>query len=134
MKYFFTSILSLIFFNGFSQADVITELEANHKACVQIKYDSVACARVYFYALDSMMNIVFLKAKESLSGDERTDLIKDQLSWAAKKETFFKKQDQNFVYNIQEGTWKKEMIRVPYEEKAYYLLKRIKFLLKKLIE
>ncbi len=134
MKYLFTCAFLFVMSQMYGQADVIEDIESVHKSCLQIKFDSVACSRLYFFQLDSMVNIVFAKAKMTVSGDEKIALIKDQLSWAAKKETFYKRQDQNFLYNLQEGAWKKDMIRVTYEEKAEFLLKRIKLLLKKLID
>jgi hypothetical protein len=54
------------------------------------------------------------------------------MSWSKKKAEFFKIQDETFVYNLKEEIWKKDMIRITYQQKAEFLLKRIKFLLKKI--
>ena len=75
---------------------------------------------------------VFSKVSAKLPADEKADLLKEQLSWNVKKDIYFKKQDENFVYNLKEGTWTKDMIRLVYEEKADYLLKRIRLVQKRL--
>ena len=56
------------------------------------------------------------------------------MSWGKKKAEFFKIQDETFKYNLQEGIWKKDMIRITYQQKADFILKRIKALLKRLKE
>jgi hypothetical protein len=132
-------ILFLLFFSirvysHAQTAEQIYQMEVSHKECLGIKPDSIACSRVFFYQMDSMVNVVYNKAKEDVSPDERSQFIKEQLSWAYRKESFFKKQDENFIFNLKEGTWKKEMIRIVYEQKADFLLKRIKSLLKHVIQ
>lgn len=109
---------------------LIEQMEASHKECLRIKPDSIPCSRVFFYQMDSMVNVIYEKAKSEVPAGDKAAFIREQLSWVAKKEAFFKKQDVNFAFNLQEGTWKREMIRVVYEAKADFILKRIKSLLK----
>lgn len=113
-------------------ANTIDEMEAVHKECIRIKEDSVVCSRKFLAQMDSMVNIVFNEVKAKVAADEKAALVQDQMSWTKKKGEFFKKQDDTFVYNLQEGIWKKDMIRITYQQKADYLLKRIRLLLKKL--
>ena len=128
----FTSLLFFILLCTYAQSEVIAEMESDHKVCLQIKPDSIACSRNYFFQTDSMLDIIFNKVKTEIPSDEQMQLMKEQLSWAGKKNAYFSKQDINFAYNIKEGTWKKEMIRFVYENKGDFILKRIKILLKKL--
>ena len=115
-------------------ATVIDEMEANHKECLRIKPDSTACSRLFLTQMDSMLTVVLEKVKAQSFSDEKSALIQEQSAWAKKKGDFFKKQDETFVYNLQEGIWKKDMIRITYQQKADFLLKRIKVLLKRLKE
>lgn len=110
------------------------ELEQQHKDCEKFKADSVNCHKLYLQQLDSMLLIVFEKVKVNLSADQKAKVIKEQLSWSAQKNTFFKKQDENFVYNIQEGIWTKDMIKVTYATKSDFVRKRIQSLLKQVKE
>jgi Ni,Fe-hydrogenase maturation factor len=77
---------------------------------------------------------VLEQLKAQLFSDEKTAMIQDQVSWGKKKGEFFKIQDETFKYNLQEGIWKKDMIRITYQQKAEFILKRIKALLKRLKE
>ncbi len=106
------------------------ELEQQHKECEKLRADSVNCHKVYLQQLDSMMLIVFEKVKVDLSPEQKAKVIKEQLSWSAQKNSFFKKQDENFVYNIQEGIWTKDMIKVTYASKSDFVRKRLLSLLK----
>jgi uncharacterized protein YecT (DUF1311 family) len=128
-----TMITMLATATTFAQtANTIDEMEAVNKECIRIKEDSVVCSRKFLAQMDSMVNIVFNEVKAKVAADEKAALVQDQMSWTKKKGEFFKKQDDTFVYNLQEGIWKKDMIRITYQQKADYLLKRIRLLLKKL--
>lgn len=113
---------------------VINEMEMTHKACISIKPDSNACSKTYLSQMDSMLNVVFEKVINQTDASDKSKIINDQISWGKKKNDFFKKQDETFVYNLKDGIWTKEMIRISYQQKADYLLKRIRVLLKKLKE
>jgi hypothetical protein len=112
----------------------VNDFEIQHKECLRIKPDSTACSRVYFSQLDSILPIVLERLKAQLDVAEKTALIQEQSGWAKKKGEFFKVQDETFKYNLQEGIWKKDMIRITYQQKAEFILKRIKSLLKRLKE
>jgi hypothetical protein len=125
-------ILSLSSISVYAQADKsIDEMEAAHKACLSVKPDSSGCSRLFLIQMDSMLNIVFNQVKELTFSDEKVALMKDQISWNLRRDAYFKKQDINFSYQLAEGTWKKDMIRVVYENKADFLVKRIRQLLKR---
>ncbi|MFN8237421.1 MAG: hypothetical protein U0T77_04560 [Chitinophagales bacterium] len=109
-------------------------LEQQHKECEKFKADSVNCHKVYLQQLDSMLLIVFEKVKVNLPAEQKAKVIKEQLSWSAQKNSFFKKQDENFVYNLQEGIWTKDMIKVTYATKSDFVRKRIQSLLKQVKE
>jgi len=113
-------------------AKLVDEMEAAHKECIKIKEDSIVCSRVFLAQMDSMLNVVYNEVKVATPADQKGALTEDQMSWSKKKAEFFKKQDETFVYNLQEATWKKDMIRITYRIKADYLLKRIRLLLKRL--
>lgn len=131
---FYILIFLFPFFASAQSLEDVEQIEATHKECVRIKSDSVPCARNYYFQTDSLLRLVYDKVKQELDPSEKTEFMKDQTSWVGKKDAFFKKQDINFAFNIREGTWKKDMIRVPYEEKADFLMKRLKVLLKRLIQ
>ncbi|MBK9328057.1 MAG: hypothetical protein IPM95_01835 [Sphingobacteriales bacterium] len=109
-------------------------LEQQHKECEKFKADSVNCHRIYLQQLDSIMLIVFEKVKVNLPSEQKAKIIKEQLSWSAQKNSFFKKQDENFVYNLQEGIWTKDMIRITYATKSDFVRKRLLTLLKQVQE
>ncbi len=112
----------------------IDEIEVQYKDCQRAKPDSTVCSRLYLSQIDSMLTVVFEKLKSQLSSEEKLSLLKDQASWSEKKGKFFKKEDENFVYNLKEGIWTKDMIRFSYQAKTAFVLKRIKTLLKQLQE
>lgn len=111
---------------------VINQMELQHKECLKIKPDSSNCSKLFLQQMDSMVSVVFNEVKTQIASDQKSDIIKDQMSWSKKKADFFKIQDETFVYNLKEEIWKKDMIRITYQQKAEFLLKRIKFLLKKI--
>lgn len=115
-------------------AQTIEQMEAANKECLHIKPDSGYCSKLFHEQMDSMVVVVFEKVKKQAAPSEQKKIIEEQISWAKKKGEFCKKQDETFVYNLQEGTWKKDMIRITYQQKAEYVLKRIKALLKQLQE
>ena len=112
----------------------VDDFEIQHKECLHIKQDSSGCSRVYLAQLDSILPVVLETLKAQLFSDEKTALIQEQLGWGKKKAEFFKIQDETFKYNLQEDIWKKDMIRITYQQKADFILKRIKALLKRLKE
>jgi hypothetical protein len=113
-------------------AIVINDMELQHKECLKIKADSSNCSKIFLQQMDSMLSVEFNEVKMQIASDQKADVIKDQMSWSKKKAEFFKIQDETFVYNLKEEIWKKDMIRITYQQKAEFLLKRIKFLLKKI--
>ncbi len=113
-------------------AIVINDMELQHKDCLKIKPDSSNCSKIFLQQMDSMLSVVFNEVKTQIASEQKADVIKDQMSWSKKKAEFFKVQDETFVYNLKEEIWKKDMIRITYQQKAEFLLKRIKFLLKKI--
>ena len=132
-------ILSLFLFahSVYAQTQLaasVDEMETAYKECIHTKSDSVACYRKFHQQMDSIVGVIFEKVKANASADEKSALIQSQISWAKKKGEYFKKLYETFVYNLQEGTWKKDMIRITYQQKAEFTLKRIKALLKQLKE
>lgn len=118
---------------GYAQtATVIDEMEAEHKQCLLVKEDSIVCSRRFFAQMDSMVNVVFNEVKLKASTKEKIALTEEQMSWTKKKGEFYKIQDETFVFNLKDGIWKKDMIRITYRQKADFALKRIRALLKKL--
>lgn len=131
VRYFIVSILCFIFSNSFSQeAQQFADIEAQYKSCIKLKSDSVNCYRDYLAQSESLLNVVFEKIKNSLSADEKAKFIKEHLSWVSKKEAHFKKEDDNFYYNLKDGTWDKNMIRFTLQSKADFVKKRTQALIK----
>lgn len=131
------TILGLLLFASINiQAQIavsINEMETAHKDCLKIKSDSNNCSKIFLSQMDSMINVVFNEVVKTNPSDKKATLLKEQMSWSKKKGEFFKKQDETFVYNLKDGIWTKDMIRITYQQKADYLLKRIKVLLKQII-
>lgn len=113
-------------------AVVVNEMETSHKECLKIKSDSNNCSKVFLSQMDSMLNVVFNEVVKTNPSEKKSSLLKEQFSWSKKKGEFFKKQDETFVYNLKDGIWTKDMIRISYQQKADYLLKRIRSLLKQI--
>jgi len=112
----------------------ISQLEEQYRECIHIRTDSTSCSKLFLAQMDSMLLIVLNKVKEQVPINEKSSLLQDQLSWSKKKADFYKVQEETFKANIADGSWKKDMIRISYQQKAEFLLKRIKVLLKKLKE
>lgn len=139
MSFFKISVIFIFLFichaNAKAQLSKSVEaIETQHKDCLRIKPDSSGCSKQFLTQVDSILPVVLEQLKAQLFSDEKTALIQDQVSWGKKKGEFFKIQDETFKYNLQEGIWKKEMIRITYQQKAEFILKRIKALLKRLKE
>lgn len=133
-RFYIISFFLLPVFAYAQTLEDVEQVEMTHKECIRIKSDSVACARNYYFQTDSLLRLIYDKVKGELQPSEKSEFMKDQVSWVGRKDAFFKKQDINFAFNVREGTWKKDMIRVPYEEKAEFLMKRLKSLLKRFIQ
>lgn len=112
----------------------VDQVESEYKECNKFKPDSTSCSRKFLQQMDSISTVVFEKVRAQLPASEKSALVQEQVGWAKKKSEYFKKLDETFVYNLQEGIWKKDMIRITYQQKAEFLLKRIKSLLKRLVE
>lgn len=135
LKYIFCLMLGMIL-NDFSKAQSfkkeLLEIEQQHKNCILTNIDSIACYRNYLWQIDSILPVILDAAKENIPINEKSSLIQEQISWIKKKNEFFKIQDETFKSNLADGTWKKDMIRITYQQKAEFLLKRIKYLMKKI--
>ncbi len=107
-------------------------METAHKECLKIKLDSNNCSKMFLSQMDSMLNVVLNEVVKTNSYDKKASLLKEQYNWSKKKGEFYKKQDETFVYNLKDGIWTKDMIRISYQQKADYLLKRIRTLLKQI--
>ena len=127
---FLNLLISSTYAGGVSKS--LQQIEDILKSCQQINSDSSACYRNYLGQIDSMMTVVFESAKEQVPINEKSSLLQDQMRWNKKKMEFFKVQEDTFKSNISDGTWNKEMIRITYQQKADFVLKRIKSLLKKI--
>lgn len=125
-------VSNAITFAQFSKS--VSDVEIQYKDCKKINPDSSGCSRTYLAQLDSLQLLITNELNKQLIADEKSTFEKEQISWSKKKAAYFKKLDETFVYNLQEGIWKKEMIRITYEQKAAFILKRINMLLKKLKE
>jgi hypothetical protein len=112
------------------EAEQLSEIDAQYKACTKLKSDSVNCYRDYLAQSEALLSTVFEKIKNTLTAEEKAKFIKDHLSWVIKKEAHFKKQDENFYYHLKDGTWNKEMIRFPLQSKADFVKKRTQALIK----
>lgn len=127
----------LLIFSIHAKAQIsltVDQIETEYKECSKLKPDSTSCSRKFLQQMDSLTAVVFEKVRVQIPASEKSALVQEQVSWAKKKSDYFKKLDETFVYNLQEGIWKKEMIRITYQQKAEFLLKRIRVLLKKLKE
>ncbi len=129
--------ISLLFFSIQAKAQIsltVDQMESEYKECSKQKPDSTTCSRKFLQQMDSISAVVFEKVRVQIPASEKSALIQEQVSWAKKKSDYFKKLDETFVYNLQEGIWKKDMIRITYQQKAEFILKRIKVLIKRLVE
>ena len=135
VKFIFCLMLGMIL-NDFSTAQSfkkeLLEIEQQHKTCILANTDSIACYRNYLWQIDSILPVILDAAKDNIPINEKSSLIQEQISWIKKKNEFFKIQDETFKSNLADGTWKKDMIRITYQQKAEFLLKRIKYLMKKI--
>ena len=113
-------------------AVAVNDMETAHKECLKIKLDSNNCSKMFLSQMDSMLNVVLNEVVKTNSYDKKASLLKEQYNWSKKKGEFYKKQDETFVYNLKDGIWTKDMIRISYQQKADYLLKRIRTLLKQI--
>jgi hypothetical protein len=136
LSYFIALIFVVLAVNNSNAqiSKVVNDFEQQHSECLRSNPELSTCSRVYLSQLDSILPVVLEQLKAQLFADEKTALIQDQVSWGKKKAEFFKIQDETFKYNLQEGIWKKDMIRITYQQKADFILKRIKALLKRLKE
>ena len=132
--FIFSFIIILCFQANAQIATSVDEMEAVYKECLRSKPDSNACFKKFLQEMDSMSTVIFEKVNAQVPATEKYSLIQEQVSWSKKKGEYFKKLDETFVYNMQEGIWKKDMIRISYQQKAEYILKRIKVLLKRVVE
>lgn len=129
--------ISLVFFSMQAKAQIsltIDQMESEYRECSKQKPDSTSCSRKFLQQLDSISAVVFEKVRAQLPASEKSVLVQEQVGWAKKKSEYFKKLDETFVYNLKEGIWKKDMIRITYQQKAEFILKRIKILMKRLVE
>ena len=128
-------LLLCLFVSINTQAQIavaVNDMETAHKECLKIKSDSNNCSKMFLSQMDSMLNVVFNEVVKTNPSDKKSSLLKEQMSWSKKKGEFYKKQDDTFVYNLKDGIWTKDMIRITYQQKADYLLKRIRILLKQI--
>ena len=128
-------LLLCLFVSINTQAQIavaVNDMETAHKECLKIKSDSNNCSKMFLSQMDSMLNVVFNEVVKTNPSDKKSSLLKEQMSWSKKKGEFYKKQDETFVYNLKDGIWTKDMIRISYQQKADFLLKRIRALLKQI--
>ena len=134
--------LLLIFFLFFSvrnvQAQTVAEqlqkMEEQYATFLKSYPDSNAYYKYFLFQVDSLQTNTSQKIKSKAAEKEKAAFIKDDFDWNKKKGAYFKKMDETFKYNLQEKIWTKDMIRVTYQQKAEFILKRIKAILKDLKE
>lgn len=115
-------------------AQTIADLDAAYKDCMKAGTDSSGCGRAYLRQMDSTLSLIFEKVRVQSSSKEKIDLLNEHKIWLSKKSEFYKKQDENFTYHLQDGSWQKDMIWLVYENKADFLRKRALQLAKSLKE
>jgi hypothetical protein len=115
-------------------AGEINNLEQAYQSCLLSGKDTSNCGKTYLRQIDSTLSSLYEKVKLQLSANEKIDFLNEHKSWLAKKSEFNKKQDENFTFNLKEGTWKPNMIWLVYENKADFIRKRALLLAKRLKE
>jgi uncharacterized protein YecT (DUF1311 family) len=112
----------------------INNLEQAYKACLLTGKDTSNCGKTFLRQMDSTLSSLYERVRLQLSAKEKADFLNEHKSWLAKRSDFNKKQDENFTFNLQEGTWKPNMIWLVYENKADFIRKRALVLAKRLKE
>lgn len=115
-------------------AEQLQKMEEQYATFLKSYPDSNAYYKYFLFQVDSLQTNTSQKIKSKATEKEKAAFIKDDFAWNKKKGAYFKKMDETFKYNLQEKIWTKDMIRVTYQQKAEFILKRIKAILKDLKE
>lgn len=138
-KYILITILACIGFAGFSQTkNTIDSLQKAEQNCLDQGKYMLGCAKMFYFQMDSMLNVVYLKLSSRLDLEAQSGLRTEQKLWLAKRDTYFKQTLKKFSganpgispYGSAGGAQDDAMFM--YDDNAAFIKKRVLVLLTRL--
>ncbi|MDA6071977.1 DUF1311 domain-containing protein [Flavobacterium sp. AC] len=112
--------------------ETVSILKTSYQKCLDSGNGMKNCAIEYYNDSDSLLNVSYKNLKLKLSSKEQSKLKKEQLDWIKKRDLYFEKvySDTKKEGHFVEGSGDFDM--VVFDEKANYILSRVKELIKKM--
>jgi uncharacterized protein YecT (DUF1311 family) len=110
----------------------IDEIERSHQECLDEGVYMKGCSIKYYNESDSLLNIVYKNLKNKLNSEEQIKFKKEQLKWLKNRDNYFEKV---YLETINEGLFiegTNDFDMVFIDEKAVFVFKRVKVLIKRL--
>ncbi len=85
------SFFCCIFLSGNAQAEkIINRLETQYQSCLDKGEYMLGCTKNFYFQMDSMLNVVYLKLHSTLSTSQKAKLKIEQKAWLLKRDIYFK--------------------------------------------
>lgn len=111
--------------------NTILELENNHQICLDKGKNMENCSKKYYFQMDSLVNSICNQIKKEMSLEEKSKFKKNHQNWLKKRKKFEIKQNSIFQKKYKSQEWGNEMYLIVYQNDVEFILKRIKYLIKK---
>lgn len=112
--------------------DVVARLDARYHACLDAGVNMAACAREFYFGMDSMLNVVYRALRSTLDTNDKTALKKEQIGWLKKRDAYFSGQERIFRENMETGEWGPDMIMITYGNEADFVKERVLMLIERI--
>lgn len=137
--YNFVSILKelikiFIFFSLSANCQInntILELENNHQICLDRGRNMENCSKRYYFQMDSLVNSICNQIEKEMNLEDKSKFKKNHQNWLKKRKKFEIKQNSIFQKKYKSQEWGNEMYLIVYQNDIEFILKRIKYLIKK---
>jgi uncharacterized protein YecT (DUF1311 family) len=129
------NIFLIVFFIQISKAQSqiiksVEELEIKYQKCLDAGANMLNCSKNFYFSTDSILNIVYNRLKEQLPKSQKSELIKEQVTWLKTRDNYFN--TQNIFHKKDKGLEGTDLQMVVINDKANFVMKRVKVLINRL--
>lgn len=111
--------------------NTILELENNHQICLDRGRNMENCSKRYYFQMDSLVNSICNQIEKEMNLEDKSKFKKNHQNWLKKRKKFEIKQNSIFQKKYKSQEWGNEMYLIVYQNDIEFILKRIKYLIKK---
>lgn len=135
----FTKYLLFLFsllptFCGAQSLQTVKDLDQEHQKLMDKGVNMLGYTAAYYNKLDSLLNVVYNKLRQTLSPEEMQELKLQQRQWLKKRDAYFKQlyRDTEKKFDLKQNEWEEVEYLSVYHPQILFVEERVIWLMKRL--